>query len=89
MNPWIDVAGWTLVHFLWEGAAIALLALVALWVLRRSIAAERDTPSPAPRWRDGGGATRHGRRAVTRGRRPSGGPAVLRELPMPGRTRSR
>ena len=34
MNPWIDVAGWTLVHFLWEGAAIALLALVALWVLR-------------------------------------------------------
>ena len=34
MNPWIDVAGWTLVHFLWEGAAIALLALVALWGLR-------------------------------------------------------
>ena len=34
MNPWIDVAGWTLVHFLWEGAAIALLALVALWMLR-------------------------------------------------------
>ena len=34
MNPWIDVAGWTLVHFLWEGATIALLALVALWGLR-------------------------------------------------------
>ena len=34
MNPWIDVAGWTLVHFLWEGAAIALLALAALWMLR-------------------------------------------------------
>ena len=34
MNPWIDLVGWTLVHFLWEGAAIALLALVSLWVLR-------------------------------------------------------
>ena len=22
-SPWIDVAGWTLLHFLWEGAAIA------------------------------------------------------------------
>ena len=34
MNPWIDIVGWTLVHFLWEGAAIALLALVSLWLLR-------------------------------------------------------
>jgi uncharacterized protein (TIGR03435 family) len=34
MNPWIDVAGWTLVHFLWEGAGIAACALAALWLLR-------------------------------------------------------
>jgi uncharacterized protein (TIGR03435 family) len=34
MNPWVDVAGWTLVHFLWEGTAIAVIALVFLWLLR-------------------------------------------------------
>ncbi len=34
MNAWVDVAGWTLVHFLWEGAAIAVSALVLLWLLR-------------------------------------------------------
>jgi uncharacterized protein (TIGR03435 family) len=34
MTPWIDVAGWTLVHFLWQGAAIGVIAVVLLWVLR-------------------------------------------------------
>jgi uncharacterized protein (TIGR03435 family) len=34
MNPWIDVAGWTLVHFLWQGAAIGASAFVLLWALR-------------------------------------------------------
>jgi uncharacterized protein (TIGR03435 family) len=34
MNPWIDVAGWTLVHFLWQGAGIAAIACVLLVVLR-------------------------------------------------------
>jgi uncharacterized protein (TIGR03435 family) len=34
MNPWIDVAGWTLVHFVWEGTAIAVVALVLLRALR-------------------------------------------------------
>jgi uncharacterized protein (TIGR03435 family) len=34
MNPWIDVAGWTLVHFLWEGAGIAAVALALLWSCR-------------------------------------------------------
>src|SRR5688572_29603619 len=35
MNSWIDVAGWTLVHFLWQGAAIAAMAGVLLWLLRQ------------------------------------------------------
>ena len=35
MNPWIDVAGWTLVHFLWQGAAIAAARRwPLLWLLR-------------------------------------------------------
>jgi uncharacterized protein (TIGR03435 family) len=34
MNPWIDVAGLTLVHFLWQGAGIAAIASVVLSLLR-------------------------------------------------------
>ena len=34
MNPWIDVAGWTLVHFLWQGAVIAAIAGILLSMLR-------------------------------------------------------
>ena len=34
MNPWIDVAGWSLVHFLWEGAAIGAIAVALLWLFR-------------------------------------------------------
>jgi uncharacterized protein (TIGR03435 family) len=34
MSPLIDVAGWTLVHFVWQGAIIALLAGAALRLLR-------------------------------------------------------
>jgi|SRR5688572_866027 len=34
MNPWIDVAGWTLVHFLWQGAAVAAVACALLWLVR-------------------------------------------------------
>jgi hypothetical protein len=34
MNSWIDVAGWSLVHFLWQGAAIAASAGTSLWLLR-------------------------------------------------------
>ena len=33
MTPWIDVAGWTLVHFLWQGAGIAVIAYVLLVLL--------------------------------------------------------
>jgi uncharacterized protein (TIGR03435 family) len=34
MTSWVDVAGWTLVHFAWQGAGIALLAALALRLLR-------------------------------------------------------
>ena len=34
MNPWIDVAGRTLLHFLWQGAGIAAIAFVLLFWLR-------------------------------------------------------
>ena len=34
MTSWVDVAGWTLVHFVWQGAGIALLAALALRLLR-------------------------------------------------------
>jgi uncharacterized protein (TIGR03435 family) len=34
MTSWVDVAGWTLVHFVWQGAGIALLAAIALRLLR-------------------------------------------------------
>src|SRR5687768_10453202 len=36
MTSWVDIAGWTLVHFVWEGAALALLAAIALRLLRAS-----------------------------------------------------
>jgi uncharacterized protein (TIGR03435 family) len=36
MTTWVDVAGWTLLHFLWQGTAIAGLAAASLWLLRRA-----------------------------------------------------
>lgn len=33
MTRWIDIAGWTLVHFAWQGALLGLLALTALRLL--------------------------------------------------------
>jgi hypothetical protein len=36
MTSWIDVAGWTLLHFLWQGAAIAVMTAALLHVLRNS-----------------------------------------------------
>jgi len=35
MNPWVHVAGWTLIHFLWQGAAAALATGTALGLARR------------------------------------------------------
>ena len=34
MTPWITIAGWTLVHFLWQGAVIGATAAVGLALLR-------------------------------------------------------
>ena len=34
MAPWIDVAGWTLLHFVWQGAAIAVVAAFGFFLLR-------------------------------------------------------
>jgi uncharacterized protein (TIGR03435 family) len=36
MNAAIHVAGWTLVHFAWQGGFVALAAGVALWLLRHA-----------------------------------------------------
>jgi hypothetical protein len=36
MTSWVDVAGWTLLHFVWQGSVIALLAALALRLLRSS-----------------------------------------------------
>src|SRR5215471_3216987 len=36
MDTWIDVAGWTLLHFVWQGAAIAAGAAVGLYLLRQA-----------------------------------------------------
>jgi uncharacterized protein (TIGR03435 family) len=30
MAPWIDIAGWTLLHFIWQGTAIGIVAAVGL-----------------------------------------------------------
>jgi beta-lactamase regulating signal transducer with metallopeptidase domain len=34
MNPMIDLAGWTLIHFVWQGAAVAVIAAGLMWLLR-------------------------------------------------------
>jgi len=36
MDTWIDVTGWTLLHFVWQGAAIAAGAAVGLYLLRQA-----------------------------------------------------
>ena len=34
MNPMIDLAGWTLIHFVWQGATVAAIAGGLMWFLR-------------------------------------------------------
>src|SRR5205085_8148371 len=41
MTPWTTTVGWTLVHFLWEGTLIALVAAAALRLLRDASAQAR------------------------------------------------
>jgi beta-lactamase regulating signal transducer with metallopeptidase domain len=36
MAHWIHVAGWTLLHFLWQGTAIGVVAALGFWLLRAS-----------------------------------------------------
>ena len=35
MNSFVHVAGWTLIHFVWQGTAISLAAAIALRLARR------------------------------------------------------
>ena len=41
MNPWIEVTGWTLIHFVWQGTLLAFGTAVALGLCRRSAAEAR------------------------------------------------
>jgi beta-lactamase regulating signal transducer with metallopeptidase domain len=41
MNPWTHVVGWTLIHFFWQGAAIAIVAAGALRFCRHRSASTR------------------------------------------------
>ncbi len=34
MNPWIDVIGWTLIHFVWQGGVLTGAAVLILWLCR-------------------------------------------------------
>jgi beta-lactamase regulating signal transducer with metallopeptidase domain/biopolymer transport protein ExbD len=36
MTSWIEIAGWTLLHFVWQGTAIGIVAAVGFWLLRGS-----------------------------------------------------
>ena len=35
MNEWVQIAGWVLVHFLWQGSVLAIVAAAALRFCRR------------------------------------------------------
>jgi beta-lactamase regulating signal transducer with metallopeptidase domain len=35
MNPWIQVTGWTLIHFVWQAALLAIATALSLWLCRR------------------------------------------------------
>ena len=41
MRDWIDVAGWTLLHFVWQGALLGLAVAGILWLWRRRSANAR------------------------------------------------
>ncbi len=41
MNAWMHVAGWVLVHFVWQGAVVALAAALVLHLCRRQTASVR------------------------------------------------
>ena len=41
MRDWIDVTGWALLHFVWQGALLGLAVAVVLWLCRRRSANAR------------------------------------------------
>ena len=41
MSAWMHVAGWVLVHFIWQGALLAIAAALALHACRRRAASLR------------------------------------------------
>ena len=41
MNAWMHVAGWVLVHFVWQGAVVAIVAALMLRLCRRHAASLR------------------------------------------------
>ncbi len=41
MRDWIDVTGWTLLHFVWQGALLGLAVAGVLWLCRRRSANTR------------------------------------------------
>ena len=41
MSPWMHVAGWTLIHFVWQGAVVAVAAAVFLQLCRNRAASVR------------------------------------------------
>ncbi|MGH2397661.1 MAG: hypothetical protein ACRDFW_11890, partial [bacterium] len=43
MTTLTNIAGWTLLHFVWQGALIALAAAASLWLLRSASSQARYT----------------------------------------------
>ena len=41
MSPWTHAVGWTLIHFVWQGAALAVIAAGTLRLCRRRAANTR------------------------------------------------
>ncbi len=41
MRDWIEITGWTLLHFVWQGAILGLLIAGVLWIYRRRSASTR------------------------------------------------
>ena len=41
MRDWIDITGWTLLHFVWQGTLLGLVVAGALWLCRRRSANAR------------------------------------------------
>ena len=41
MRDWMEITGWTLLHFVWQGALLGLAVAGVLWVCRRRSASAR------------------------------------------------